>query len=531
MLKIYRNALCGLMIFASLSNFTFAQSVKLVNGGAKIVVSTNTVVLTDDYINNTISGTDGAINNNGLIGVFGNWTNNATGGGGVFTTNAGSVALAGTSTQYISGTTETKFNDLILYPSTSDKVLNVNTTVGGGFSSPSGVLTLADNKLILNGNTLTLTNPNPTAIAPPTSGVIVSETTPAFGYGIVRWNIGTNTGNFVVPFGTTTGSDIQFQYNVDNIAGVGSGHIDFATYPTSGSNTPFATGVTHVTNDAGVDNSSKVYDRFWVVSPQGFSTNPKGKYVFKYLASEIDGATESNLRAQRFNTSLNKWGDWLYSPAPNTGSKTVSLDIANPLDYFDTWTLADNSNPLPIELVRFSGECDGNVVNLSWTTASEVNVSHYEVERTLDGVHFDKVTEVVAIGFSNNLHSYNATDEHPYAGTAYYRLKSVDLDGSVDYSDLIATGCQNNDNVEFSFQNAYPSGDGNLNLVFTAEQNESFDASIFDMSGKLIASTSGIAGVKGNNQDKMFIGDLAPGIYVVNMLNGDRIFSKKIFMN
>jgi hypothetical protein len=519
------------MIFSSLSNFTFAQSVKLVNGGAKIVISSNTILRTDDYINNTISSTDGQITNRGTIGVFGNWTNNATGGGGVFTSNDGEVVLAGTSTQTIGGTTETYFNDLIFTPGTSDKVLDVNTTVGGGFSSPAGGLTINDNVLILNSKRLTITNNDPTSVDNVGGGHILSETTPVSGYGIVRWNIGTNVGNYSIPFGTSSGSNIQFQYNIDNAAGVGNGYVDFATYPTSGGNTPFATGVTHVTNDAGVDNSSKVYDRFWVVSPQGFATNPKGQYVFKYLASEIDGATESNLRAQRFNTSLNKWGDWLYSPAPNTGSKTVSLDIANPLDYFDTWTLADNSNPLPIELVRFSGECDGNVVNLSWTTASEVNVSHYEVERTLDGVHFDKVTEVVAIGFSNNLHSYNATDEHPYAGTAYYRLKSVDLDGSVDYSDLIATGCQTNDNVEFSFQNAYPSGDGNLNLVFTAEQNESFDASIFDMSGKLIASTSGIAGVKGNNQDKMFIGDLAPGIYVVNLLNGDRIFSKKIFMN
>ncbi len=531
MLKIYRNVLCGLTIFTSLSDFSFAQSTKLVNGGARIVVSSSTVLRTDDFVNSTISGTDGAVTNSGFIGLTGNWTNNASGGGNVFTSNDGDVVFGGTGIQSIGGTSETKFNNITIESSSPGLILNTNTTIGGGFSNPLGVLTFNNNIVDLNSKVLTITNPNPNAIDVSSGGFIRSETTPSSGYGIVKWNIGTNTGNFIVPFGTASNADIQFQYNVDNVAGVGNGYIEFATYPTSGGNTPFATGVTHVTNDLGVDNSAKVYDRFWIVSPQGYSTNPKGKYVFKYLASEIDGATEANLRAQRFNTTLNQWGDWLYSPAPSLGSKTVTLDIANPLDYFDTWTLADNSNPLPIELVRFSGECDGSVVNLNWTTASEVNVSHYEVERTIDGVHFDKVAEVVAIGFSNNLHSYDAKDEHPYAGTAYYRLKSVDLDGSFEYSDLIATGCQNNDNVEFSFQNAYPTGDGNLNLVYTAEQNESFDASLFDMSGKLIATTTGFAGIKGNNQNKMFIGDLAPGIYVVNMLNGDRIYSKKIFMN
>jgi hypothetical protein len=531
MLKIYRNSLFSLAVIAALSKVSLAQTTKLVNGGATIVVSSGTYLKTTDYVNSTIGGVDGSIINSGNIVVAGDWSNNATGGGGVFTSNAGDVVFNGTSLQSVGGSRETKFNNVILESSSSGLLLNTNTTIGGGFSNPLGVLTFNNNIVNLNSKVLTITNPNPNAINIASGGFIRSETTPSSGYGIVKWNIGTNTGNFVVPFGTASNSDIQFQYNVDNVAGVGNGFIEFATYPTSGGNTPFATGVTHVTNDLGIDNSSKVYDRFWIVSPQGYTTNPKGKYVFKYLASEIDGATEANLRAQRFNTALNKWGDWLYSPSPNLGSKTVTLDIANPLDYFDTWTLADNSNPLPIELVRFSGECDGNTVNLSWTTASEINVSHYEVERTLDGIHFDKVTEVVAIGFSNNLHSYDAKDEHPYAGTAYYRLKSVDLDGSIEYSDLIATGCQNNDNVEFSFQNAYPTNEGNINLVFTAEQNESFDATVFDMSGKLIASTSGFANVKGNNQNKMFIGDLAPGIYVVNMLNGDRIFSKKIFMN
>ena len=527
MLKFYRNSLLAITVISALPEITKSQSTKLVNGGAKINISSGTFVSTEDYVNSTVSGTDGAVTNSGAIKLTGNWTNNAA--NGVFTTNDGYVGFYGSSPQTIGGTSETKFNNVYMDFGSANKILGVNTTIGGGFASPSGVLELNDVTIELNSKRLTITNPSNTAIDN-AGGFIRSETTPAAGYGILRWNLGTSTGSYEIPFGTNSNSDIKFIYNVDNAAGVGSGYIDFATYPTAGGNTPFATGVTHVTNDAGVDNSAKVYDRFWIISPNGFTTNPKGKYVFKYLTGEMDGALETNLRAQRFNTALGKWGDWLYSPPPNTGSKTVTLDIANPLDYFDTWTLADNSNPLPIELVSFSGECNGNNVSLTWTTASEINVSHYEIERTLDGIHYDKVTEVVAVGFSNNLHSYYAKDEHPYSGTAYYRIKSVDLDGSVEYSDLVATGCQSNDNIEFSFQNAYPTGEGNLNLVFTAEQNEGFEASLFDMSGKLIASTNGNASVKGNNSSPMFIGDHAPGIYVINMLNGDRLFSKKIFV-
>lgn len=519
---------CGFVVLSTLP--AILQSQTLRNDGSEIVVSSGTVVTTEHFINSTVSGTDGKITNSGTIGIKGDWTNNATGGGNVFTSNDGTVLFNGTSSQTIGGTAETFFNDVTIDASSPGVVLAVNATVGGGFPTPLGILTLNNNVVDLNSKTLRISNPNTNAINVSAGGFIRSETTPAAGYGIVRWDIGTSTGNFTVPFGTASNADIKFQYNVDNAAGTGNGFLNFATYPTAGNNTPFATGVTHVTNDAGIDNSSKVYDRFWVVSPQGYTTKPKGKYIFKYLSSEIDAATEANLRGQRFNTALGLWGDWLYSPAPNIGSKTVTLDIANSLDYFDTWTLADNSNPLPIELVRFSGECDGNSVHLSWTTASEVNVSHFEVERTLNGINFDKIAEIPATGFSTNLNSYSAQDAHPYVGTAYYRLKNVDLDGSFEISDLIAVGCMNSDNIGFSLQNAYMSDEGYLNLNFTANENDAFNAQLFDMAGKLIASKSGIASVKGNNQDKIALNELAPGIYVVNLLNGSQLFSKKIII-
>jgi len=59
------------------------------------------------------------------------------------------------------------------------------------------------------------------------------------------------------------------------------------------------------------------------------------------------------------------------------------------LDYTDFsgstwWTITGNSSPLPVTLVDFSGEKKDSKVLLRWTTASEVNSSHFDIERTAD---------------------------------------------------------------------------------------------------------------------------------------------------
>lgn len=531
----------GILVLSTLylAQFSFGQSVKMNISGADVHVKTGTTLNVTDIIIGTASATDGEITNEGTINVSGDWTNNNTGGGGVFTSNQGTVNMDGASVQNIGGSTQTDFNNLTFATGSSNKQLGVNTLVGGGFASPSGVLTLNNTTLLLNSTTLTLSNPATTALSN-SGGGIRSETTPVAGYGIVDWEIGVGTGNYVVPFRTASGGDITFEYDVDNAAGIGAGTVKFATYPTPGNNLPLPTGVTHLHDANQADNSDKVYNRFWVIDPTGYTTNPKGKYVFHYLASEIDAATEANLRAQRFNPTATpispgnngQWGDWLYSPAPNIATKTITLTIQNTADYFDVWTLADNGQPLPIELVSFVGDCDGYAATLQWTTASEINVSHFEIERTLDGITFEKIDEVVAIGFSNQMRNYQYKDKNPITGVAYYRLKTIDNDGTFEYSRLISVGCQSlTGDVIFNFQNAYNSDDDYVNLLFTANQNDEFNATLYDISGKLIAEALGKAGVNGVNNHRMFVGPVSPGIYVIKLINEGRVFNKKLFFD
>ena len=89
-------------------------------------------------------------------------------------------------------------------------------------------------------------------------------------------------------------------------------------------------------------------------------------------------------------------------------------------------TITNNANVvLPIELLDFQAIKKEKTAQLSWHTASERNVSHFDIERSNDGKTFTKIGEQKAVG-GLDLAYYNAFDNTPQYGINYYRLKIVD---------------------------------------------------------------------------------------------------------
>ncbi len=93
---------------------------------------------------------------------------------------------------------------------------------------------------------------------------------------------------------------------------------------------------------------------------------------------------------------------------------------------------------LPVELLSFMATPDVSAVRVEWSTGSESGSDHFNVERSLDGSAFTSIGTVRAAGNSQQLRHYIFFDPTPLAGTSYYRLKEVDNDGSVSYSEMVA---------------------------------------------------------------------------------------------
>ena len=125
---------------------------------------------------------------------------------------------------------------------------------------------------------------------------------------------------------------------------------------------------------------------------------------------------------------------------------TVS-GVAGLLDTSDVYyAFADDSNgaysivlptPLPVQLVAFTAQAEGSCALLTWRTASEVNSDFFVVERSTDGRAFTALQTVAAAGTSTTPRTYTARDAQAVTlgvPQLYYRLQSVDRDGTSAYS-------------------------------------------------------------------------------------------------
>lgn len=509
---------------------------EFINNNAKVVVNSGTslIIGSGSSTVNFVNESGGSIANSGDIYVNGNWENNDA--GGVFSASSGNVHLNGTSAQDIEGSQPTSFYNLNL--------TNARKRLDGVDAVIDNQVSITSSSLDLNSNTLFIESNSPSAITE-SSGFIISETGPSPGYGVVDWNIGNTVGTYVVPFGTNEVSptDLELEYDIQNVGTGGSmGRVAFSTYPTNDhtTNLPWPTGVQHMTDEFGVnDNTDWVLDRYWVIDndmqSNGYTTTwPLIEYTFTYDEDDwnqgTNQITESRLVAQRYNDVDDLWLDWLYSDLTNASTNKLTVILNNELDYYDVWTLVDNSDPLPIELIKFNANCDRGSTMVTWTTASETNNDYFTVERSQDGNFFEEVGVVDGAGTTSQLNSYFLEDKYPYAGTSYYRLKQTDFDGNYDYSDMIAVSCSGNDDTEFELVSAYDDGFGNMNIAFTAGENDVYTATLFDIQGRLLIEESGKT-YSGTNQVKLNVANYARGIYMLTLRNEQKAISKRVMLN
>ncbi|QEC66084.1 T9SS type A sorting domain-containing protein [Panacibacter ginsenosidivorans] len=93
---------------------------------------------------------------------------------------------------------------------------------------------------------------------------------------------------------------------------------------------------------------------------------------------------------------------------------------------------------LPVTLTNLKAYQQGNNIAINWSALNELNVDHYEAEHSNDGIHFETVSKAIAFNNGNQQNNYKAIDKNPSAGKNFYRIKSVDKDGTVHYTSIVS---------------------------------------------------------------------------------------------
>jgi len=189
---------------------------------------------------------------------------------------------------------------------------------------------------------------------------------------------------------------------------------------------------------------------------------------------------------------------------------------------------SNQNGALPVTLTKFTVNKEGTVSVALWTTESEQNNSHFNVQRSTDGNTFltlDKVNSQAINGNSINELNYTFTDKTPQIGHNYYRLEQVDRDGKVSYSDVVDVVWGADGSVVSIYPNPVSE---NLNVDVATDKVAQMEVRLLDMTGKVVKSVLQQT-QKGMNNVTLDLSDLADGVYGVQIYeNNTLVHSSKV---
>ncbi|MFM7773763.1 MAG: T9SS type A sorting domain-containing protein, partial [Candidatus Kapaibacterium sp.] len=237
----------------------------------------------------------------------------------------------------------------------------------------------------------------------------------------------------------------------------------------------------------------------------------RGAYFF---VSRDAGVTDSLMGVA--NNSLNYnvvflGADWRHMPrsAVNSGSERLLRGIFEFIE-------RSNGVVVPVELVAFDAQRAGGNVNVAWETASEKNASHFDVERAVVSPKgtgaFAVVGTVTAQGTSTTSREYRLVDANVSGATAWsYRLKMVDLDGTIRHSqEVLVAAEQQNGSVSVTPNPATDVVTVDVNL----QGSGMADVSLIDVQGRTVQNVAQ-GEMSGQQRFTVRVESLASGTYSV----------------
>lgn len=211
-------------------------------------------------------------------------------------------------------------------------------------------------------------------------------------------------------------------------------------------------------------------------------------------------------------------------PAGTSFSKNYVIAVRPALGCFQPRYLAAQCITLPASLLSFNASRNSSIVNLKWSTVSEQNSKGFNVERMVGNGNWETIGFVNSQangGNSNAELSYTYADFNTFKGISQYRLKQIDFDNNSKLSDIRAVRGQDQKGGGIV---VYPNpSEGKVNVQFENASNTMHDATLNDMSGRIIKQWKSVT------TNTIQIDNLLPGMYSLRVLNretGEQIVEK-----
>lgn len=182
---------------------------------------------------------------------------------------------------------------------------------------------------------------------------------------------------------------------------------------------------------------------------------------------------------------------------------------------------------LPLTIDQFNGFYDNGVIQLRWTTFTEINMDHFDVERSTDGTNFRQIGRVDAAGNEKGNTPYSYLDISAERGSNFYRLAMVDNEGNYTYSNVITISV---DVKGISVSVVYPnpfSKRVQVKLDCT-RPSEEVTIRVIDNAGAVVRTQVEKLGKGENNIVIQNVAELPSGVYYLEVIGDHRSMKTKL---
>ena len=359
----------------------------------------------------------------------------------------GTVNLIGTAAQTINGSSSNLYN------------LTINNSAGVTLQSDMGItstLTLTSGLLTLGNYNLTLGSSSTIGGAPSASNMIV-----ATGDGELRKRL-MIIGSFTFPVGDNTNySPVTLNFTSGTFYDISYAGVNLKNVKNSNNTS-----------------TADFLNRYWTVTQFGIPIFSCGVSLY-YVQADVVG-TEANIYCGSYNGS-----SWTLLNVTDVDSNKLSGTVTS----FSTFTGGEQS-ALPVELTSFTSSTSDNSVQLTWSTAGELNNAGFEIERRTvnDGAEWVKIGFVQGNGTTNEPKNYSFDDKKLSTGKYNYRLKQLDYNNKATLFDL-SNAVEIGKPKKFELSQNYPNPFNPITKIdYNLPFNGNVTLNIYDISGREITT-------------------------------------------
>jgi len=201
-----------------------------------------------------------------------------------------------------------------------------------------------------------------------------------------------------------------------------------------------------------------------------------------------------------------------------------------------------SNSPLPIQLTSFIARTKGSLVTLSWQTASEIDNFGFEVEKDTARVQqmFTAIPGSFIPGHGTTLvpHTYTFVDSNATSGSWAYRLKQIDLDGTVHAFDPVLVDLTITDvgsdpavPTSYALQQNYPNPfNPSTTIRYGLPHKSAVQLTVFNALGQQVAVLQNGEQEAGYHEVRFDGSGLSSGVYFYRIQAGDFVQAKRILL-